>query len=386
MRATRLPRWTPASSPAPTPRRPPRHWPTSPARGAASRRSAPRAAGLASSTTTPTTRPRWRPPSRPPAPRRRAASSRCSSRTCTRGPSAWHPSSAPRWPAPTWPRCSTSTRRASAPRTSPASAGCSSPRPPPTRRAGAPSCGCRRSTMPSRAAWAAARRRPVPGARCGGRGRAGAPAGGGERQAVACRQSLLSVAPAEDVVVPALGFDPGRASLRGVEVVALPAHRLLGPALGLRGAAFGLREAELAHEADWCGLSCPHGATLRPAPGPTRRCLGAHQRCPTNTGSGTSATPKAACTPPAISRARATSSAVVPAPRLVSASVCLAEIAMPSGLPWPRWKPARSMSHAADVLTCRRPVARPAGARRGPVAARRAPATRRRRRRRARGW
>ena len=42
------------------------------------------------------------------------------------------------------------------------------------------------------------------------------------------------------------------------------------------------------------------------------------------------------CTPPAISRARATSSAVVPAPRLVSASVCLPEIAMPSGLPWPR--------------------------------------------------
>ena len=61
--------------------------------------------------------------------------------------------------------------------------------------------------------------------------------------------------------------------------------------------------------------------------------LDAHQRGPTSTGSGTSATPKASCTPPAISRARATSSAVVPAPRLVSASVCLLEMAMPCGSP-----------------------------------------------------
>ena len=52
--------------------------------------------------------------------------------------------------APTSPACSTSTRRASAPRTSPASAACSSPRPPPTRAGGRRSCGCRASTTPSR--------------------------------------------------------------------------------------------------------------------------------------------------------------------------------------------------------------------------------------------
>ena len=62
-------------------------------------------------------------------------------------------------------------------------------------------------------------------------------------------------------------------------------------------------------------------------------------------------TPNASCTPAAISRASATSSVVVPAPRFVSASVCFEEIAMPSGLPWPRAKPARSISHAAEVLT-----------------------------------
>src|SRR3954447_5404089 len=64
-----------------------------------------------------------------------------------------------------------------------------------------------------------------------------------------------------------------------------------------------------------------------------------------------SSTPKRSRTLPAISRASATSSAVVPPPRFVSASVCLAEIAIPCGSPWPRWKPARSMSHAADVFT-----------------------------------
>ena len=53
------------------------------------------------------------------------------------------------------------------------------------------------------------------------------------------------------------------------------------------------------------------------------------QACPTNTGSGTSLTPNASCTPCAISRASATSWVVVPAPRFVSASVCFEEIAMP---------------------------------------------------------
>ena len=53
----------------------------------------------------------------------------------------------------------------------------------------------------------------------------------------------------------------------------------------------------------------------------------------------------------AISRASATSWAVVPPPRLVSASVCLAEIATVDGSPCPRAKPARSISHAADVFT-----------------------------------
>ena len=40
-----------------------------------------------------------------------------------------------------------------------------------------------------------------------------------------------------------------------------------------------------------------------------------------------------------------------PPPRLVSASVCLPEMAIVAGSPWPRVKPARSMSHAAEVLT-----------------------------------
>ncbi len=42
---------------------------------------------------------------------------------------------------------------------------------------------------------------------------------------------------------------------------------------------------------------------------------------------------------------------VVPAPRFVRARVCFDEIAMPSSRSCPRRKPARSMSHAAEVLT-----------------------------------
>ena len=49
-------------------------------------------------------------------------------------------------------------------------------------------------------------------------------------------------------------------------------------------------------------------------------------------------------------RASVISSAVVAPPRLTSASVCLVEIpARPT--PYPRAKPARSISHAAEVLT-----------------------------------
>ena len=76
-----------------------------------------------------------------------------------------------------------------------------------------------------------------------------------------------------------------------------------------------------------------------------------------------------------------------PRPRLVSASVCLAEIATPAGSPWPRAKPARSISHAADVLT--RPVRLREGrhARPPPRAARaRAPAAPRTPAARAPGW
>ena len=203
--------------------------------------------------------------------------------------------------------------------------------------AGAPSCGCRRSTMPSRCCAGCCATGTC--AWCSVRGTSTSWGAGwwGARQAVACRQSrALTLAPAEDVVAAALRLEPWPRVAPGCRCCRARGASPPRPGARPRGAPFSLREAELAHEADWCGLSCPHGATLRPTPGPTSGCLGAHQRCPTNTGSGTSATPKAACTPPAISRARATSSAVVPAPRLVSASVCLAEIAMPSGLPWPR--------------------------------------------------
>ena len=94
----------------------------------------------------------------------------------------------------------------------------------------------------------------------------------------------------------------------------------------------------------------PRGARARAARLRGHRARYGHST-PTSVGSGSSLTPKRSSTPPAISRASASSSAVVPAPRLVSASVCLDEIAIPSGLPWPLWKPARSISQAAEVLT-----------------------------------
>ena len=58
-----------------------------------------------------------------------------------------------------------------------------------------------------------------------------------------------------------------------------------------------------------------------------------HHSWPTKTGSGCSSTPNARGTPPATSRASATSCAVVPAPRFVSASVCFEEIAIVAGSP-----------------------------------------------------
>ena len=75
-------------------------------------------------------------------------------------------------------------------------------------------------------------------------------------------------------------------------------------------------------------------------------------------GSGTSSTPNVSRTPAAISRASATSCAVVPAPRFVSASVCLPEIAIPL-----RGRRARARSRRARSAT--RPTSsravRPAG-------------------------
>ena len=60
----------------------------------------------------------------------------------------------------------------------------------------------------------------------------------------------------------------------------------------------------------------------------------AYQLWPTNTGSGTSATPNASCTVVGdLAGERDELGSVVPAPRLVSASVCFEEIAMPSGSP-----------------------------------------------------
>ena len=117
---SRRPGW-----PAPTPARAiagagglPRRRPALPAARAQ------RARARWSTTTTRTTRPR----SRRRCGRRARSSTggwwRCSSRTCSRARRCSRASSARRWRWPTWWSCSTSTRRASAPRTSRASAGC----------------------------------------------------------------------------------------------------------------------------------------------------------------------------------------------------------------------------------------------------------------------
>ena len=72
-----------------------------------------------------------------------------------------------------------------------------------------------------------------------------------------------------------------------------------------------------------CGAStcAPRGAASRRGftslPGARHGGLTAYQRCPTKLGSGTSSTPNAARTPAAISRASATSSAVLAPPRFV---------------------------------------------------------------------
>src|SRR3954470_4595052 len=95
----------------------------------------------------------------------------------------------------------------------------------------------------------------------------------------------------------------------------------------------------------------PHDVDGRVAVGEVEHAIPHGHGSPISVGSGSSETPKRSRTPPAISRASAISSAALPAPRFVSASVCLAEIAIPPGSPWPRWKPARSISHAADVFT-----------------------------------
>ena len=110
---------------APTRRRPPRRWPTSPAPGAASSASGRRRRARWSSTTTPTTRPRSRrrsPPRGRSAPRRVVAvfQPHLFSRTAAAGARVRRA----RWRGPTSRPCSTSTRRASGPRTSRASAGC----------------------------------------------------------------------------------------------------------------------------------------------------------------------------------------------------------------------------------------------------------------------
>ncbi len=77
----------------------------------------------ACTTTTPTTRPRSPRRSRPRARSRTSAWSPSSSRTCTRAPRCSRASSGARWRSPTSSPCSTSTRRASAPRIIPGVSG-----------------------------------------------------------------------------------------------------------------------------------------------------------------------------------------------------------------------------------------------------------------------
>ena len=72
----------------------------------------------------------------------RGASWPCSSRTCTRAPRTRTTTSAARWRARTWSWCSTCTGRASARRTTPASAASWSPARRPTTQAGARCGGC----------------------------------------------------------------------------------------------------------------------------------------------------------------------------------------------------------------------------------------------------
>ena len=96
----------------------------------------------------------------------------------------------------------------------------------------------------------------------------------------------------------------------------------------------------------------PRGARARAPRLRGHRARLAATATPTRVGSGSSLTPKRASTPAGdLARASASSSAVVPAPRLVSASVCLRRDRDAAGSPWPRSKPARSISQAAEVLT-----------------------------------
>src|SRR5699024_5718828 len=73
---------------------------------------------------------------------------------------------------------------------------------------------------------------------------------------------------------------------------------------------------------------------------------------PIHTGSGTSSTPKASKTPSRTAAASATRSSLLAPPRLVSARVCLVDNPARSrpGTCQPLWKPARSISQAAENL------------------------------------
>ena len=106
-------------------------------------------AGRSCTTTTPTTRARSRPRCRARARSSTAAWWRSSSPTSTRARGRSPGSSGARWRRPTWSPCSTSTRPVSAPRTSPASAGCWSPRRRPTPPPAGPCTGCPTGTRRS---------------------------------------------------------------------------------------------------------------------------------------------------------------------------------------------------------------------------------------------
>ena len=72
---------------------------------------------------------------------------------------------------------------------------------------------------------------------------------------------------------------------------------------------------------------------------------------PTRRPSGRRRTPNFASTPSRISRARSSNCAVVAPPRFVSARVCFVDTETGPGRPYPRGKPACSISQAADSLT-----------------------------------